>query len=55
MQTYANLRTLMNTEFTKLNRQDATTARAIGHASVNNIVEEMAQATEELVAELSER
>ena len=55
MQTYANLRTLMNTEFTKLNRQDATTARATGHASVNNIVEEMAQATEELVAELSER
>lgn len=55
MQTYANLRTLMNTEFTKLNRQDSTTARATGHASVNNIVEEMAQATEELVAELTER
>ena len=54
-QTYANLRTLMNTEFTKLNRQDSTTARATGHASVNNIVEEMAQATEELVAELTER
>ena len=45
----------MNTEFTKLSRQDATTARATGHASVNNIVEEMAQATEELVAELTER
>lgn len=45
----------MNTEFAKLSRQDATTARATGHASVNNIVEEMAQATEELVAELTER
>jgi hypothetical protein len=54
-QTYANLRTLMNTEFTKLNRQDATTARATGHSSVNNVVEEMAKATEELVAELTER
>ena len=54
-QTYANLRTLMNTEFTKLNRQDATTARATGHASVNNVVEEMAKATEELVAELTKR
>ena len=54
-QTYANLKTLMNTEFTRLNRQDATTARATGHASVNNIVEEMAQATEELVAELTDR
>ena len=55
MQTYANLKTLMNTEFTKLNRQDATTARATGHGSVNNVVEEMAQATEELVAELTEK
>ena len=45
----------MNTEFTKLNRQDATTARATGHSSVNNVVEEMAKATEELVAELTER
>ena len=54
-QTYANLKTLMNTEFTKLNRQDATTARATGHASVNNVVEEVAQAAEELMAELTER
>ena len=54
-QTYANLKTIMNTEFTKLNRQDATTARAIGHRSANNVVEEMAKATEELVAELTER
>ena len=54
-QTYANLKVLMCTEFSKLHRQDSTTARASGHASVNNVVEEMAQATEELVAELTER
>lgn len=54
-QTYANLKVVMCTKFSKLNRQDATTARATGHASANNVVEEMAQATEELVAELTER
>lgn len=54
-QTYANLKVVMCAEYSKLNRQDATTARATGHASVNNIVQEMAQATEELVAELTER
>ena len=55
MQTYTNLKTLMNMEFIKLNRQDATTARASGHALVNNIVEELTQTTGELVAELTER
>ena len=55
MQTYANLKIVMCMEYSKLNRQDSTTARATGHGSVNNIVEEMAQATEELVAELTER
>lgn len=54
-QTYANLKVVMCAEFSKLHRQDSTTARASGHASVNNVVEEMAQATEELVAELTER
>ena len=54
-QTYANLKTLMCAEFAKLNWQDSTTAKATGHASANNVVEEMAQATEELVAELTER
>ena len=53
-QTYANLRIVMNTEFTKLNRQDSTTARATGHASINNIVEEMATTTGELVATLTD-
>ncbi len=52
-QTYANLKVVMCAEFSKPNQQDATTARATGHASVNNVVEEMAQATEELLAELT--
>ncbi len=52
-QTYANLKVVMHAEFSKLTRQDSTTARATGHASVNNVVEEMAQATEELVAKLT--
>ncbi len=50
-QTYANLKTMMSTEYSKINCQDAVTARATGHALVNNVVEEFAQATEELVAE----
>ena len=41
-------------EFAKLNRQDATMARATGHASAN-AVKEYAQVTEELVAELTEK
>ena len=53
-QTYANFKVVMCAEFSKLNRQDATTARATGHASANNVVEQMAKATEELVADLSE-
>ena len=55
MQTYVNLRTVMNNEFTKLNRQDATTARATGHASANNIVEDIANTTGELVAVLTDQ
>ncbi len=54
-QTYANLKVLMCAEYSKLNRQDSTMARATEHASANNIVKEMAQATEELVAELTEK
>jgi ribosomal protein S13 len=45
----------MCAEYAKLNRQDLTTARATGHASANNVVEELAQATEELVAELTKK
>ncbi len=50
-QTYANLKVVMCVEFSKLNWQESTTARATGHSSANNIMEEMAQATTELVAE----
>jgi hypothetical protein len=53
-QTYANLKVVMCAEFSKLNQQDAATARVTGHASVNNVMEEIAQATEELVAKLTE-
>ena len=55
VQTYANLIVLMCSKFSKLNRQDSTTARAAGRASANNFIKEMAQATEELVAELAEK
>jgi hypothetical protein len=55
LQTYANLKVLMCTEYAKVNRQDSTTAQAMGHASVNNVMEEMAQATEELVVELTKK
>ncbi len=55
MQTYENLKIVMCTEFAKLNRQDSTTARSTGHASANSVAEEYAQATEELVAELTEK
>ena len=53
-QTYANF-VVMCAEFSKLNRQDSTTARATGHASANNVVKQMANETEELVVELTER
>jgi hypothetical protein len=52
--TYANLKTIMSMKYSKLDCQDAVTARATGHASAN-AVEEFAQATEELVAELTEK
>jgi hypothetical protein len=39
-QTYANLKVVMCVEFSKLNWQDSTTARATEHSSANNVVEE---------------
>ncbi len=54
-QTYANLKTMMSTKYSKINCQDAVTARATGHALANNVVKEFAQAMEELVAELTEK
>ena len=54
VQTYANLKIVMCSEFSKLNCQDATMARATGHASAH-AMQEFARATEELVAELMEK
>mgnify|MGYP006153576531 FL=1 len=53
-QTYANLKTMMSLEYSKLNCQDSVTARKTGHASAN-VIEEFAQATEEFIAELTEK
>lgn len=53
LQTYANLKVFMCTEYAKVNRQVLTSAQATGHVSVNNVMEEMAQATEELVVQLT--
>jgi hypothetical protein len=54
LQTYKNLKVGMCAEYSKLNHQDAVSARATGHASANT-VEEFSQVTEELIAELTER
>lgn len=54
-QTYTNLKVVMCTEFSKLNRQDATSARATGHAAINHVAEEMAQMTKELIAQLTDQ
>ncbi len=45
---------MMSTEYSKLNCQDVVTARATRYA-LANVVEEFGQATEELVAELTEK
>ncbi len=46
---------MMSMKYSRFNCQDATTAQATGHTLANNVVEEMVQATEELVAELMEQ
>jgi hypothetical protein len=51
---YANLKVVMCAEFSKLNWQDSTTERGAGNSSANNVMGEMAQATTELVADLTE-
>ena len=53
-QTYANLKTMMSTEYSKLTEKDAVTARATGHVSAN-AAEEFSQVTEELDVELTEK
>lgn len=54
MQTYSELKNMMNREYSKANRHDNISARATGFASANAI-REHTKATEELVAELTER
>ena len=55
VQTWANLKTMMCTEYAKTHRQDAVTARATGHASAHNVMEEYAAATEELIENLTDK
>jgi hypothetical protein len=52
-QTWDNLKVLMCTEYSKANCQDTVSARATGHASANNVMEDYAAATEELVKNLT--
>ena len=54
-QTWANLKTMMCTEYAKSHRQDAVSARATGHASAHNVMEEYAAATEELIENLTDK
>jgi hypothetical protein len=54
-QTWDNLKILMCTEYAKAHRQDEVSARATGHASAHNVMEEYAAATEELVENLTKR
>jgi hypothetical protein len=54
-QTWDNLKVLMCTEYSKANCQDSVSARATGHTSANNIMEDYAAATEELIENLTKR
>jgi hypothetical protein len=54
-QTWDNPEILMCTEYAKAHCQDIVSARATGHASAHNVMEEYAAATEELVENLTER
>ncbi len=54
-QTWDNLKILMCTEYAKAHCQDTVSARATGHASAHNVMEEYAATTEELVENLTEQ
>ncbi len=54
-QTWDNLKILMCTEYAKAHHQDIVSARATGHASAHNVMEEYTAATEELVENLTVR
>ena len=54
-QTWDNLKRLMTTEYSRAHKQDSSSARATGFASAHNVVEELAEATEEIIANLTEK
>jgi hypothetical protein len=54
-QTWDNLKRLMTTEYSRAHKQDSTSARATGFASAHNVVEELAEATEEIIANLTKK
>jgi hypothetical protein len=54
MQTWENLKTMMCMEYAKIHCQNAITAQATGDASAN-VMEEYANATEELIKNLTEK
>jgi hypothetical protein len=54
-QTWDNIKILMCTEYAKAHRQDGVSARATGHVSAHNVMEEYTAATEELVENLTKQ
>jgi hypothetical protein len=52
-QTWDNLKILMCTEYAKAHHQNGVSARAKGHTSAHNVMEEYAAATEELMENLT--
>jgi hypothetical protein len=53
--TWENLKILMCTEYAKAHRQDGVSARATGHATAHNVMDEYTAATEELVENLTKQ
>ncbi len=45
----------MTTEYSQAHKQDSTSARVTGFASAHNVVEELAEATEEIIANLTDK
>jgi hypothetical protein len=54
-QAWDNLKALMTTEYSRAHHQDSTSAQATGYAAANNVVEELAEATEEIIANLTNK
>jgi hypothetical protein len=54
-QTWDNLKRLMMMEYSRACKQDSTSARATGFASTHNVVEELAETTEEIITNLTNK